>query len=117
MRFFNLRNVMKNNSRYKNVFFIPQIFGAFPNRNQMPECDSPEMSGIHMDGDSAKEKLKAVHLGTDLGGLRGLFILRLVIWLFTIRKHGKRSVVNLPAILSMREKVRPMSAHQALPQR
>lgn len=108
---------MKNNLRYKNVFFIPQIFGAFPNRNQMPECDSPEMSGIHMDGDSAKENLKAMHLETDLGGLHGLFILRLIILLFTIRKHGKRSIFNLPAILSMKEKVWPMSAHQALPQR
>lgn len=113
----NLRNLMKNNLRYKNEFFIPQIFGAFPNRNQMPKCDSPEMSGIHIDSDSAKKNLKAMHLETDLGALHGLFIMRLIILLFAIRKHGKRSVCNLSAILSMREKVWPMSVHQTLPQR
>lgn len=113
----NLRDVMKNNLRFKNEFFILQIFGASPNRNQMPRRDSPEMSGIHVDSDSAKENLKAMHLETDLGGLHGLFILRLIILLFTNRKHGKRSVCNLSAILSTRGKVRAMSAQQTLPRR
>jgi hypothetical protein len=52
---------MKNNLRYKNEFFILQVFDAFPNSSQMSRCDSPEMSGIHLDNDSAKENVKAMH--------------------------------------------------------
>lgn len=35
----------------------------FLTSNQMPNCDSPEMSGIHIDGDSAKGNLKGHALG------------------------------------------------------